>query len=455
MAALRILVVDDEPAMREVLHARLSQWGHEVRTADSGAAARAAVAVFDAEVVISDVVLPDLGGVELLHTLKVERPDRVVLLITAYGSIGTAVEAMRRGAADFLTKPLDYTALRERLDLLARERDERTRAEAPAAGEPVDLRGTDRLGPLVGASASQRHLWELIRRVAESDATALIIGESGTGKELVARTIHDLGPRRKGPFVPVNAAAIPEGLTDSLLLGHTKGAFTGATDAGVGMFQLAHGGTLFLDEITEMPIGLQAKLLRVLEDGVVRPVGSTRELRFDVRVIAASNRDPMQAVEERHLRADLLFRLDVLRVNVDPLRQRREDIPVIARHFIGLSNQRHNARVTGLSDDALAALSAHDFPGNVRELRNLVERAVVFAREGVISARHLPFGEPEPQKPAPPTGIVLPEGVTSAEAERILILETLRRAGNNKAEAARRLGIDVKTLRNKLKTFGV
>ncbi|EYF03942.1 two component, sigma54 specific, transcriptional regulator, Fis family [Chondromyces apiculatus DSM 436] len=446
--------------MREVLHARLSQWGHDVRTADSGAAARAYVDALDPEVVISDVVLPDLNGVELLHTLKVDRPDRVVLLITAYGSIGTAVDAMRRGAADFLTKPLDYNALRERLAEVMRDRDARARAAAAAAAPaaPTAPEGAapepERLGPLVGASASQRALWELVRRVADSDATALIIGESGTGKELVARTIHDLSARSKGPFVPVNAAAIPEGLTDSLLLGHMKGAFTGATDTGVGMFQLAHGGTLFLDEITEMPIALQAKLLRVLEDGVVRPVGSTRELRFDVRVIAATNRDPMVAVEERHLRQDLLFRLDVLRVTIDPLRKRREDIPVLARHFIALSNQRHGATVTGLSDDALTALAAHDFPGNVREMRNLIERAVVFAREGLISARHLPFGEPEPQRSPPPTGIVLPEGVTSAEAERILIMETLRRTGNNKAEAARRLGIDVKTLRNKLKIFG-
>jgi DNA-binding NtrC family response regulator len=444
--ALRILVIDDEPAMREVLEARLGSWGHDVRCADCAGEGRRLALAFDPHVVISDLVLPDQGGVELLRDLKADSPERVVLLITAYATVESAVAAMRLGAADFLTKPIDYAALRSRLAEVAA----RLPRESAPGVEAADGSGAgDRL--FVGKSASTLQLEALVRAAALSDATAFIVGESGTGKELVARTLHRLGARHDGPFIAVNAAAIPEGLGESVLLGHKKGAFTGATDTRGGLFQLAHGGTLFLDELTEMAPSLQAKLLRVLEDGVVRPVGDDREQRFDVRVIAATNRDPEVAVEEGVLRRDLFYRLDVVRLAIAPLRERPADIVPLVHHFVAHFNGRHQTEVEGFSERALGELADAELRGNVRELRNIVERAVVLTRRGRVELLPGQRADATPRDAAR-FGIVLPEGVTSAEAERILVRETLLRTGNNRMQAARKLGIDVKTLRSKLKT---
>ncbi len=438
----RILVVDDEPAMREVLEVRLPPWGFDVSLASNGEEARDLAETMDPDLVISDVVLPDVTGLELLRWLKSGNTHRPVILMTAYGSIDVAVDAMKEGAQDFLTKPLDYVKLRAILD------EARTLADPEQENE----RQVTGLGPLVGSSKPMRALYRMIELLGQNEASAIITGESGTGKELVAQAIHDLSPR-EGPCVAVNAAAIPEGITESELFGHDKGAFTGATSSRPGCFEMADRGTLFLDELAEMPMILQPKFLRVLEDSKVRRVGSSHERQFDVRVLAATNRDPERAVEEHRLRGDLYYRLNVFTVRVPALRERRDDIPLLARHFVQQFNRKHGARVDGFRNGALELLSNYGWPGNVRELRNAIERAVILAQRGKIGRRHLP-----PQLRRPGGGVrsslVLPPGVSMAEAEKLLILETLEQVGNNKAEAARRLGLDVKTIRNRLRTYG-
>ncbi len=447
---LKILVVDDEPTMREVLRARLESWGFEVALAATAAEARGLAARLDPSIVVSDVVLPDARGVELLDSLGSDGRPRPVILITAYGSVDVAVEAMKRGARDFLTKPLDYPKLRAAIEDLCREAKQREEARRLAARL---ARGAG-LGRLLGTSPAMRETLDLIRLVAGSEASAVLTGESGTGKELAGHTIHELGARREGPFVAVNSAAIAEGLTESELFGHERGAFTGAVAMRAGLFEQADRGTLFLDEIAEMPAALQPKLLRAIEHGQVRRVGGSREIAFDVRVIAATNRDPVQAVRDGRLREDLFYRLNVFTVRLPALRERREDIPLLAQHFVRLFNDKHGAAVEGLSGETLELMRAFGWPGNVRELRNVIERGVILAKEGWLEPFHLPPYLRGTLTEASQR-IVLPAGVTAAEAERIVLLETLERVGHNKAEAARRLGLDVKTIRNRLKAYGL
>lgn len=456
----RVLVVDDEPAMREVLQARIERWGFPVRTAETVSQARGLVASFDPHLVISDLVLPDATGLTLLEHLR--GGGRTILMITAYGTIDIAVSAIKGGATDFLTKPLDYAALRRFID------DIEDRLQADAQQDPSGLSTGPSPEPallgMVGSSDAIVQMQQQIRVAASSVAPVLVVGESGSGKELVARSLHRLSPRSEGPFVPVNAAAIPEGLAEGELFGAERGAFTGATTARVGLFEQANRGTLFLDEVTEMPLALQAKLLRVLEDGNIRRVGASVETRCDVRVIAATNRDPVTAVEQGRMRRDLLYRLDVLRIDVPPLRERREDLSSLVAHFLRDCEARYGKPVLAVEPDAWAVLHGHDWPGNIRELRNVIERATMRARGSSLSARDLDLeldtgdddGDDDGERGAGlhVGGIVLPHGITAAEAERILILETLRATGNNKAETARRLGLDVKTIRNKLKAFG-
>ncbi len=436
--------------MREVLRARAEQWGFAVRTADTAASGERLVDSFDPHVVISDLVLPDATGLALLERLRAGNPTRTVLLITAYGTIDVAVQAIKGGAADFLTKPLDYVALKRMLDDV-------DRALATPAPEADPKAAAESFGGMVGASRALVTMQNEMRLAAASDAPVLIAGESGTGKELVARTIHALGERRTGSFVPVNAAALPESLAEAELFGFEQGSFTGATQARAGLFELAHRGTLFLDEITEMPLHLQAKLLRVLEDGSVRRLGARTETTCDVRVIAATNRDLDTAVGEGALRSDLRYRLDVLRVDVPALRRRLDDIPALVHHFVAACAARRGCPKPEVAPEALDLLAEHEWPGNVSELRNAVERAFLVAGDGPITPAHV-AGCVQPSRVGragrrDSSGIVIPHGVTAAEAERILILETLKATGNNKAEAARRLGMDVKTIRNKLKAF--
>jgi two-component system response regulator HydG len=454
----RVLVVDDEPALREVLQARLEQWGFPVRTASTVELGKTLLTSFDPHVVISDLVLPDATGISFLEHIRAQSRSRIVLLITAYGTIDTAVQAIKAGAAEFLTKPLDYVALRRQLE----EVDKRIQKDGGAVprDDSVVLAAApdETFFGMAGKSAALNTMQEQLRVAAASDAPVLIVGESGSGKELVARTIHALSRRNSKAFVPVNAAAIPESLAEAELFGAERGAFTGATHARAGLFEEAHTGTLFLDEVTEMPMSLQPKLLRVLEDGSVRRVGGRSEMVCDVRLIAATNRDPLQAVNDGRLRQDLLYRLDVLRVDVPPLRDRKEDIPALVSHFLHQHAQAEGVAPLGVTREALDSLTTHDWPGNIRELRNWVARAVARARGDnakEIGPAHTALAPPPSLDGAQAArlGIVIPHGVTVAEAERILIMETLRSTGNNKAEAARRLGLDVKTIRNKLKLF--
>jgi DNA-binding NtrC family response regulator len=448
--SLKVLVVDDEAAMREVLEMRLTEWGFHVVVAGDGAEARLLAERERPDVVISDVQLPELSGLALLQLLKTGDRDRPVILITAYGSIDEAVEAMKLGAHDFLTKPLDYAKLRATLAALAGELERRgqVRHLESALDKGAGFSG------IVGRSQRMRELFTLLEAVAASDASVIVTGESGTGKELVARAVHDRSTRAHGPFVAVNVAAIPEGLAESELFGHEKGAFSGAVATRPGCFELADTGTLFLDEVAEMPATLQTKLLRVLEGNRLRRVGGTREVSFDVRVIAATNRDPLQAVEQGTLRRDLYYRLNVFTLALPPLRDREGDLLLLAQYFVRQYNAKHGTRVEGLGREAERRVRSYDWPGNVRELRNVVERAVILARSGWIEVHHLP---PFLQGDAGEVGdvIVIPAGVSAAEAERLVILETLKRVGNNKARAARDLGMDVKTIRNKLKVYGL
>jgi len=447
---LSVLVIDDEATMRDVLRTRLEAWGYRVELAADAASGEREARRSDPWLVLSDVVLPDSSGLELLGRLRADAPARTVILMTAYGSVDAAVEAMKQGARDFLTKPLDYSKLRALLDELRGEQRQHEDARR------LDLRLAEGagLGLLLGSSRPMRELFAIAERVADSDTSALLTGESGTGKELLARTIHDLSRRAGKPFVAVNAAALPEGLTESELFGHERGAFTGAVAARPGVFEQAHGGTLFLDEIAEMPVALQPKLLRALEERQIRRVGASRELNLDVRLLAATNRDARQAIADGSLRADLFYRLSVFTLHLPPLRERRDDIPLLVRHFVKLCNDRHGVAVPGVSAAALELLQAFSWPGNVRELRNVLERAAILARDEWIAPSHLPPYVRQP--PAELQGsFVLPSDVTAAEAERLLILETLERVDYNKAEAARRLGLDVKTIRNRLHSYGL
>lgn len=441
-----VLVVDDESAILEVLETRLQAWGYEVLLAKDAPEARRLLASNPPDIVLSDVFLPDANGVELLDAYRAGSPGRPVVMMTAYGTIDTAVEAMKRGARDFLTKPLDPARLKQVLDRLEPEVAFR-RAPAPAVGDSG-------LGALIGTSAGMRALYAMLLRLSPTDASIFICGESGTGKEVVARTIHALSGRSKAPFVALNMAALAEGVVESELFGHARGSFTGAVAARPGAFELADTGTLFLDEIAEMPIDLQPKLLRVLEDGGFRPVGGQKELRPDVRIVAATNRDPEEAVAEGRLRADLWYRLNVFTVTLPPLRERSDDIVLLARHFLDLFNQKHGMTVEEIERDALDALIQHPWPGNVRELKNAIERALVLSPDGRLHREHLTISTATPAA-ASSDSVVLPANVTAAEAERILVLETLRQVNNNKAAAARQLGMDVKTIRNKLKAWGV
>ncbi len=445
----KILVVDDEEAMREVLEMRLQGWGFEVKIASDGHEAQTLVHSFIPDIIISDVVMPELSGIDLLRALKGDGLEIPIILVTAQGSIDLAVEAMKQGAQDFVTKPLDYAKLRAMLqsaenNLELRRRSQRLLTQLDQGG----------FGEFVGTSKAMREVYGLIQSLSTTDASVIITGDSGTGKELAARTIHRMSKRAAGPFIAVNAAAIPENLMESEILGHEKGSFTGAVGTRAGCFELANRGTLFLDEIAEMPFGLQPKLLRVIEDRRVRRIGGSHEFSVDVRVIAATNRDPRMAVENGRLREDLYYRLNVFTIVLPLLRERKGDIPLLAQQFIREFNQKHGTRVEGLREETLDLLKGYTWPGNVRELRNVLERAVILARRDWIESNHLPVYVVTPDSGAA-ARIVLPASVTAAEAEKELIYRALERAGNNKAEAARQLGLDVKTIRNKLKSYGM
>ena len=451
--ALKILIADDEAAARKGLTTLLTGWGYEVEEAADGEEAARKAAVTLPAVVISDLVMPRLDGFGLLKALQQELPFASVILLTGQGSIDSAVAAMKEGAYDYLTKPVDAA----RLKLLIPKAAERSEALREVALLRRRVRQVWGLGKLVGTSPAMQEVYRLIEMAAPTPAPVLISGESGTGKELVARTLHELSPRRNGPFVAVNCAAIPETLLESEIFGHEKGAFTGAVERRPGCFELADQGTLFLDEIAEMAPGTQAKFLRILQDGTVRRLGGKNEITVDVRVLAATNKDPVKALRDGSFREDLYYRLNVVSLPIPPLRERREDIPVLIEAFIEEFNAKYDKHIRSVDEGVLKTLSSHPWQGNVRELRNLLERAAIGCDGDLITAKHLPpepaihaDGEPEEG----PDTITFRVGTNLDDAEKGLILKTLACNGNNKTRTAEILGISLKTLHNKLKAYG-
>ena len=450
--ALKILIVDDEEPARQGLTALLARWGYDVDEAGDGQEALAKAAAGLPSVVLSDLVMPKMDGLELLRALKTDVPFASVILLTGQGSIDTAVTAMREGAYDYLTKPVDVARLRLLIPKAA-ERGEALREVALLRRRLSQVWG---MGRLVGTSAGMQEVYRLIEVAAPTTAPVLISGESGTGKELVARTLHDLSPRSKGPFVAVNCAAIPETLLESEIFGHEKGAFTGALERRPGCFELAHEGTIFLDEIAEMNPGTQAKFLRILQDGAVRRLGGRTEIRVDVRVLAATNKDPVKAIQEGTFREDLYYRLNVVSLALPPLRERRDDIPALVQAFIEEFNARYDKHIRALDEAVLSGLVAQAWPGNVRELRNTLERAIIVCETDTILPKHIP-PSPTLRVADPgdgPDSVSFRVGTSLEDAEKALILKTLAANGNNKTRAADVLGISLKTLHNKLKTYG-
>jgi DNA-binding NtrC family response regulator len=445
----RILVVEDESNERSGLAELLRAWGYDAETAADGAEAVEKVAAFSPAVILSDLRMPGMTGMELLRHLRESQSGASFIILTGQGTVEEAVEATKLGAFNFLEKPVDP----KRLQVELRNCLERSETEKQLEIAHRRLRDLGALGKLVGRSKKMLEVMSLVEQVAPSRASVLITGESGTGKEMVARTIHELSPRAAQPFVAVNCAAIPESLMESEIFGHEKGAFTGAVERRLGCFELADGGTLLLDEIGEMPFATQAKLLRVLEDSRVRRLGSKSEISVDVRVLASTNKVPEEAVSKGQLRNDLFFRLNVVCITIPPLRDRLDDLEDLTTALIEELNRKHNRSVAGVDEEVREVLRHYSWPGNVRELRNVLERAVVISGQNVLRRRDISpeFGR------ATPAGaddhLRLRAGITVAEAERRLIFETLASTQNNKTRAAELLGISLKTLHNKLKEY--
>jgi DNA-binding NtrC family response regulator len=467
----KVLIVEDEVHARSGLTELVASWGYRAEGAADGVEGFERAVQWSPGIVVTDLKMPHMDGMELLDRLR-ELPEHItVIMLTAQGSIESAVEAMRMGAYDYIPKPVDPVRLRTILQNASRQRE----ADADAGAEKArkQPREAGALGPLVGSSPQMQEIFQLIERVAPSNVPVLVTGESGTGKELVARALHDLSSRRQKPFVAVNCAAIPETLIESEIFGHEKGAFTGAVERRAGCFELAEEGTLLLDEIGEMPMATQAKLLRVLEDRRLRRLGSKAETPVDVRVVAATNKDPQQAVANGQLRGDLFFRLNVFNIKMPPLREHASDIPAIAQRMVDEMNERHRCSITGIAPRLMERLLEYDWPGNARELRNTIERATILAGKGQLKIEHLPphFGEPGYATRFAPTHdagvhasaaaaaskddrtVHVKVGTTVDEAERQLILKTLASTHNNKTRAAEILGISTKTMQNKLKEY--
>ncbi|MFL6438293.1 MAG: sigma-54-dependent transcriptional regulator [Terriglobales bacterium] len=449
----KVLIVEDEENARTGLAELVSSWGYRTETAKDGLDALDKVIAWAPTIVVTDLKMPRMDGLELLERLGDHPQQMAVVVLTAQGSIDSAVDAMKMGAYDYIQKPVDPTRLRAILQNASRQKDTERELEVTRR----QLRDAGVLGRLVGKSRKMQEIFALVERVAPSTASVLITGESGTGKEMVARTLHDLSPRKAKPYVAINCSAIPETLIESEIFGHEKGAFTGALERRAGCFELAEEGTLLLDEIGEMPIATQAKLLRVLEDRKLRRLGSKSETEVNVRVLAATNKVPEEAVANGQLRNDLYYRLNVFNIHMPPLREHKEDLPDLTEALIIDLNEKHGRDIATVEDDVMKAFQAYSWPGNVRELRNTLERAVILATSRLIDTRHLPPGFGATQvKTADfdPNAIHLGVGTTVEEAEKQLILRTLASTNNNKTRAAEILGISLKTLHNKLKEYG-
>jgi two-component system NtrC family response regulator len=444
----RILVIDDEPTQLELVGGFLRKQGFEVVAAASG---RAAVARFKQEpfdLVLTDQRMPDLSGLDVLDAVRAASPETAVVIMTAYGTIETAVSAVKAGAADYLAKPLNLDELLHRIHQIQDRRRLLTENRELRAA----LAERHRVEGIIGESGAMQEMLSVVRRVAPSDATVLIRGESGTGKELIARALHYASPRAARPLVKVNCAALAESLLEAELFGHEKGAFTGAVTARKGRFELADGGSLFLDEIGDLPPHLQVKLLRVLQEREFERVGSSRPIKVDVRLLAATHRNLEALVREGRFRDDLYYRINVVTIQLPPLRERREDVPMLIDHFLRAFADKNGKSIRGLTREAREALLRYDYPGNVRELENLIERAVVLTRDDVIDLTDLPLTL-EAQAAEPESGAGLVAAVEGLE--RRMIREALAKADGIQTRAAELLGIGERVLRYKLKKYGL
>ncbi|HSB73776.1 MAG TPA: sigma-54 dependent transcriptional regulator [Candidatus Methylomirabilis sp.] len=452
----RILVVDDEAGMRELLRILLEKEGHKVLTAGDGASGLALALEEEVDLVVSDIKMPALDGVGLLTGLRERGRETPVIMMTAYASSDSAIQAMKQGAFDYITKPFKVDEIKLVIRRALAEGERLRQAEAPVASpteEPV-------LEGIIGRSPKMVELYKLISRVAGVDSTVLITGESGTGKELVARTIHYNSPRASKPFVAINCGAIPEELLESELFGHVKGSFTGAIAHKTGLLEVAHGGTVLLDEVAEMSPRLQVKLLRYLQDHTFRRVGGTEDIEVDVRTMAATNKDLTQLIQSERFREDLFYRLNVISVEIPPLRDRREDIPLLATSFLGLYAARAGRPILGIAPEAMEILLAHSWPGNVRELENVMERTVALTVGSEILAENLPPSVSQPaQTPAAPRWQVPPGGLNLeqvvADMEQALMRDALEKANWVQTRAAQLLGINFRSFRYRAKKYGL
>jgi two-component system, NtrC family, response regulator HydG len=449
MKKTRILVVDDEATARNGLAKLLQQEGYEVDTAGDGVEALAAVSEQAPGLIISDLKMPNMDGMELLKQLNERGIAIPTIVATAFGEVSTAVAAMRAGAEDYLTKPIDFDAL-----LLLVERTlarEEIKSEAENLRRQLRARDKEGLETLLGTSPAMQRVYQMVRQVAGARATVLITGESGTGKGEVARALHSLSPRASGPFVSLHCAALAESLLESELFGHEKGSFTGADKKRIGRFEQANGGTLFLDEIGEIPAATQIKLLRVLQERAFERVGGNETIKVDVRVVAATNKNLAEEVREHRFREDLYYRLNVVHIDMPPLRQRGNDVVLLADYFLRQFARDNHRRIDGFSDEARAKLVAHRWPGNVRELENAIERAVVFTEGELVAAEALPFDA----APATIEGGPRIPGATMAELEKHAILTTLEAVGGSTSRAAEMLDISARTIQYRLHEYGV
>jgi len=449
----RVLVVDDEENLRLVLRTFLRKHGYEVEVAETAEAALGLLDAFGPDFVLADVRMPGMSGIELCAELRARSSMATVVVMSAFGSVELALEAMKAGAYDYISKPFQQDEVL--LVLKKAEEREALRRENRALKEAI--RNESRFGQMLGRSEAMGEVFRTIDKVAGYKTTVLVTGESGTGKELVARALHDQSPRADAPFVAVNCGAIPEALLESELFGHKKGAFTDAHADKLGLFAEADGGTLFLDEIGELPIALQVKLLRALQESTIRRLGDTKDRKVDVRVVAATVRDLKREVEASRFREDLYYRLNVLQIVVPPLRARREDIPMLVEHFVDRNNRRLGTSVRGVEAKAQKLLLEYHWPGNVRELENLVERAVVLSEGDVLTVADLPE---RVREPSDPVAVALGQGELSIKKtqrymEETLIRRALQKTGGNRTQAAKLLEISHRALLYKIKEYGV
>ena len=446
-----VLVVDDDPAHRTMLRTLLTGWGYSIFEADDGSTAIEKVHEQAFDLILMDIRMIKVSGLEALNQIKAFNPAIPVIIMTAYSSVETAVEALKSGAYDYLTKPLDFDELRLAMERAMDHRQlrEENRLLRESLGNHFDRQN------IIGRSPAMVKLLETVAQVAPSEATVLITGESGTGKEMIAGAMHFNSPRKDGPFVKINCAAITETLLESELFGHEKGAFTGAHKRKEGRFRQAHGGSIFLDEISEMSLAMQVKLLRVLQEREITRVGGEEVIEVDVRLIAATNKDLLGEIQAGRFREDLFYRLNVVTLDMPPLRERREDVPLLAKHFLETFSEKNRKTIKGFTPQAMDQLIRYDWPGNVRELMNAVERAVVLASSEYLDEKDLPLVlKDEATEGEAPAEQAIPGDLPLDEVEKVSILKTLELTGGNKSEAARRLGITRRTLHKKLKKYG-